>query len=399
MSGRRSHQPLSAMHAVSALALTVAAFSLLGGASRAAEPPPAVAAAVDRAVRPLLAQYDVPGMAVAVTVGGQSHVFNYGVTSKDHGTPVTADTLFEIGSVSKTFTATLVAYGQILGKLSLDDHPGRHMPALRGAAIDRATLLHLGTYTPGGLPLQLPGTVRTIADMTTYMKEWRPAAAPGAQRRYSNPSLGLFGHVASLAMGRPFADLMESEIFPKLGLRHSYTRVPTAQIANYAWGHDKANKPIRVKAAVFAAETYGVKTTATDLIRFVEANIRPETLEPAMRRAVEATQLGHFKVGEMVQGLGWEQYPYPVPLARLLAGNSEAMIYQAQPATALTPPRSPSEPALFNKTGSTNGFGAYAAFVPAKRIGIVILANKNYPIPARITAAHAVLEQLAAAAP
>jgi beta-lactamase class C len=52
---------------------------------------------------------------------------------------------------------------------------------------------------------------------------------------------------------------------------------------------------------------------------------------------------------------------------------------------------------LFNKTGSTNGFAAYAAFVPAKKIGIVMLANRNIPIPARITAAHAVLEQLAAA--
>lgn len=64
-------------------------------------------------------------------------------------------------------------------------------PALRSAAIDRAPLLHLGTYAAGGLPLQLPGTVRTAADMTAYMKAWTPAAAPGAQRSYSNPSLGL----------------------------------------------------------------------------------------------------------------------------------------------------------------------------------------------------------------
>jgi beta-lactamase class C len=68
-------------------------------------------------------------------------------------------------------------------------------------------------------------------------------------------------------------------------------------------------------------------------------------------------------------------------------------------ATPLTPPRVPAEPTLFNKTGSTGGFGAYVAFVPAEKIGIVILANKNVPIPARIAAAHAVLKQLSTEAP
>jgi len=96
----------------------------------------------------------------------------------------------------------------------------------------------------------------------------------------------------------------------------------------------------------------------------------------------------------MVQGLGWEQFAYPVTLDRLLAGNSDAMINKPQPATALTPPLPASRPALFNKTGSTNGFASYAVFVPDKRIGLVMLANKNFPISARVTAAYAVLKQL-----
>jgi beta-lactamase class C len=234
--------------------------------------------------------------------------------------------------------------------------------------------------------------------MATYLQQWKPSAAPGAQRRYSNPSIGLLGHVTGLAMGRNFADLVETELFPKLGLRRSFIRVPKAEIGTYAWGHDRADKQIRARPAVLAAEAYGVKTSAADLIRFVEANIRPDALEPQIRRAVEGTHVGYFKVGEMVQGLGWEQYPYPVALDRLLAGNATTMAFDAHAATQLTPPQAPSAPTLFNKTGSTNGFGAYVAFVPAKKIGIVMLANKNIPIPVRITAAHAVLTTLTAGA-
>jgi beta-lactamase class C len=380
-------------------ALAIFSFCLCVTAVRAADSPSKITAAVDGAFRPLLKEYDVPGIAVAVTVDSRHYFFNYGVASRAGNTPVTKDTLFEIGSVSKTFTATLVSYAQTLGKISLDDHPGKYMPQLRDRAIDAASLLNLGTYTAGGLPLQFPDAVADYAEMATYFQQWTPSAIPGAQRRYSNPSIGLLGHVTALAMRGNFADLLAAEIFPGLGLSHSYIRVPEAEMGNYAWGYDKANKPIRVNPGVFDAEAYGVKSSAADLVRFVEANIRPEGLKAPIRRAVESTHIGYFKVGEMVQGLGWEQYPYPIALSRLLAGNSGTMSMEANAAMQLTPPQTPSEPTLFNKTGSTNGFGAYVAFVPKKRIGIVMLANKNVPISARITAAHAVLEQLSSDVP
>ena len=381
------------------LGLAILAGCFLPTAIRAAEPPGEITAAVDRAFRPLLKEYDVLGIAVAVTVGGRRYFFNFGNASKEGNIPVTKDTLFEIGSLSKTFTATLVSYARTLGKISLDDHPGNYMPQLRDSAIDKATLLNLGSYTAGGLPLQFPDSVTNNAEMTTYFQQWKPDAAPGTQRRYSNPSMGLLGYTASLAMNGNFADLVETELFPRLGLSHSYIRVPAAQMPRYAWGYNEADKPIRVNPGVFDSEAYGVKSTASDMIRFVEANIRPENLEPPMRRAVEGTHIGYFKIGDMVQGLGWEQYAYPITQERLLAGNSDAMAMQANAVTQLTPPRTPSETTLFDKTGSTNGFGAYVAFVPEKKIGIVMLANKNFPNAARIKAAYGVIEQLSSEVP
>ena len=96
----------------------------------------------------------------------------------------------------------------------------------------------------------------------------------------------------------------------------------------------------------------------------------------------------------MTQGLGWEIYPYPVSRERLLAGNSADMALKANPAEKLDPPMAPRDDVLINKTGSTNGFGAYAVFIPARRLGIVMLANRNYPNPVRVEAAYAILSAL-----
>ncbi|MCV7290312.1 beta-lactamase [Mycolicibacterium wolinskyi] len=377
-------------------AVLVAAIALVSTASQAAGSPDAVQAAVDRAFRPLLEQYDVPGMAVAVTVDGRRYFVDYGLAANPGGPAVSRHTLFEIGSVSKAFTATLASYAQATGALSLDAHPSAYLPELRGSAVDAATLRDLGTYTAGGLPLQFPDTVTDDAGMLAYFREWSPTAAPGEIRRYSNPSIGLLGHLTSRAMRGDFADLMQAQVFSRLGLSSTYIHVPDSAMDRYAWGYDKANEPTRVSPGVFDAEAYGVKTSAADLIGFIEANIAPHRFDQSLQRAIEGTHVGYSRVGDMVQGLGWERYPYPVSLEVLLAGNSSTMAMEPQPALPIVPGRLPDGPALFNKTGSTDGFGSYALFVPDRQIGIVMLANKNFPIPARVTAAHAVLQELEA---
>lgn len=348
---------------------------------------------VDAAVLPIVAEHQLPGLAVAITVDGSAFFFNYGVASRETNQPVNEATLFELGSVSKTFTATLALYAQALGKLSLSDRSSQYMPQFKGRPIAEASLLNLGTYTAGGLPLQFPAEVDDEAGMLRYFQRWKPDARPGTRRQYSNPSIGLLGHITGVALQRPFTDAVETELLPQLGLRHTYIRVPQRAMADYAWGYDTKNKPVRVSPGVFDAEAYGVKSTAADMIRFVQLQLDPSGLEDPMRHAVAGTHQGHFAVRGMVQGLGWEQYPYPSSLAALLQGNSDPVIFEPNAAVRVTEPLS--GPRLFNKTGSTRGFGAYVAFVPQRRIGIVMLANRNYPIAARLRAAFAILDGIA----
>ncbi|MFJ2690202.1 class C beta-lactamase [Pseudomonas sp. NPDC087336] len=350
---------------------------------------------VSDVVRPVMHAQGISGMAVAVTFNGKQQYFNYGVASKETGKPVTQDTLFEIGSVSKTYTATLIGYAQATGKLALADKASEVLPALRGSAFDHISVLQLATYTAGGLPLQFPTEADSADKMLGYYQQWKPVYTAGSHRLYSNPSIGLSGYLAAHSMGQPFDEAMENNLLPKLGLKHTWLKVPQEQMALYAQGYDKADKPVRVGPGALDAEAYGVKTSAADLIGFVEANMKPAGLEKTLQQAIALTHTGYYSVGDMTQGLGWEMYRYPVTLERLLAGNSTAMAMQAHEVQWLNPPQPQAGNVLMNKTGSTGGFGAYVAYVPSKDIGVVILANKNYPNAERVKIAHQILSAMA----
>uniref|UniRef100_UPI0030F38598 class C beta-lactamase PDC-593 n=1 Tax=Pseudomonas aeruginosa TaxID=287 RepID=UPI0030F38598 len=352
-------------------------------------------ALVDAAVQPVMKANDIPGLAVAISLKGEPHYFSYGLASKEDGRRVTPETLFEIGSVSKTFTATLAGYALAQDKMRLDDRASQHWPALQGSRFDGISLLDLATYTAGGLPLQFPDSVqKDQAQIRDYYRQWQPTYAPGSQRRYSNPSIGLFGYLAARSLGQPFERLMEQQVFPALGLEQTHLDVPEAALAQYAQGYGKDDRPLRVGPGPLNAEGYGVKTSAADLLRFVDANLHPERLDRPWAQALDATHRGYYKVGDMTQGLGWEAYDWPISLKRLQAGNSTPMALQPHRIARLPAPQALEGQRLLNKTGSTNGFGAYVAFVPGRDLGLVILANRNYPNAERVKIAYAILSGL-----
>ncbi|MGP9633590.1 class C beta-lactamase [Halomonas sp. AOP43-A1-21] len=355
---------------------------------------PQIDALVNDTITALMAEHRIPGMAVALSVDGKRYYFNYGVADQAANTPVTADTLFELGSVSKTFTTALGAYAQASGALSLNDSASQYLLALEGSVFDDVSLVELATYTAGGLPLQFPDDVQDEDEMLDYYRHWQPDYPPGTHRQYSNPSIGLFGYLTAQRLGEPYAALMEEHVFSPLGLEHSYLEVPEEQQPHYAYGYSKDDEAVRVNPGVLDAQAYGVKTNTADMLTFIEAHMDSSTLDETLREALETTQMGYFSMGDMTQALGWERYAYPVTLDQLRAGNSLEMALEANEARRLQPPLPATQDVWFNKTGSTGGFGAYVAFVPSQQMGIVMLANRNYPNQARIEAAYHILTAL-----
>ena len=256
---------------------------------------------VAQSIEPLMQRYGIPGMAVGIAAQGRHKVYDYGVASKATGRPVTGQTLFEIGSLSKAFTATLAAYAQVSGRLSLSDVASKYLPSLRGSAFDRVTLLDLGTHTAGGLPLQVPDGIATTDQLMAYLQGFNPVYAPGTYRLYSNLGIGLLGIIAARAMNGDFATLMQTKLFSALGLRNTYLDVPSARADSYAQGYTTTDTPTRMRPGVLATEAYGIRSTAGDMLRFVEANMGETSADMAvpdatLRQAITRTHTGYDRL-------------------------------------------------------------------------------------------------------
>ncbi|WP_330983481.1 MULTISPECIES: class C beta-lactamase [Enterobacterales] len=349
---------------------------------------------VDETVQPLLKEQHIPGMAVAVIYEGKPYFFHYGLADIKAKRPVTDDTLFELGSVSKTFTGTAGGYAVQSEKANLNDAAADYSKQLTGAQWRNISLLQLATYTAGGLPLQLPDDVTDESSLWRYYNGWQPEWKPGTKRNYSNASIGLFGALAVSKSGLSFEQFMQQHVFQPLKLNHTWITVPESEQGNYAWGY-RNGEPVRVTPGMLDAEAYGVKTTIKDMAAFMQANIAPQQLpasDETLKKAIGTAQQGYYKIGDMYQGLGWEMYPWPINPQQVITASGKLLEVGA--AERQTPARPATPASWLHKTGSTNGFGAYIAFVPEKKLGIVMLANKNYPNPVRVTAAWQILHAL-----
>lgn len=345
---------------------------------------------IDKQANEIMKTYDVPGMSIAVSVDGKSQIFNYGFANKEKQQPVTNNTIFELGSMSKTFAAIMISYAEQKGALSLDDKVDNYIPALKGSRIGDTSLKSLATYTAGGLPLQFPDEVTNYEEMISYYREWKGEYPSDTKRLYSNVSIGLAAYIAALSLHDDYSNLLENKIFPSLKMSNTFVNVPESKMEYYAYGYNSENNPVRVNPGMLDAEAYGIKSTTTDLIKYMDVNMNTSNLSGDLKSAIDNTKKGYYKASTFSQGLAWEMYPYPVSIKSLLEGNSTDTIVNPQP---ISQPDEQNN-GWMNKTGSTGGFGTYIAYIPREKVGVIILANKYYPNDKRVKAAYAILKEI-----
>jgi CubicO group peptidase (beta-lactamase class C family) len=220
------------------LVAVVSCLVFLGHLHRATgqEPPPGLEAVVDRVVQRFLGDNDIPGAAVGIVRDGKLlYAKGHGVRSVERQEPVAVNTLFQIGSVTKVFTTTLLLQLRDEGRLALDDPVGTYLPAQaetpswrQGEERVMPTLRHLATHR-AGLPRNPPNRrdrphspsvmePYSIAELYQGLAKTTLTSRPGTAVQYSNYGFGVLSHVLERATGQPYEALLHEKLLAPLAM-------------------------------------------------------------------------------------------------------------------------------------------------------------------------------------
>jgi CubicO group peptidase (beta-lactamase class C family) len=350
--------------AATAAPLPTAARSRSDGAPLARQPTDTLFAQLDEKIQAAMAKHHIPGVAVGVFYGGQEYVRCYGVTNVDYPQPVDGDTLFRIGSISKTFTGTTVMRLVEQGLLDLDAPLRTYLPDFHladEAVAARVTLRQCLNHSAGWLGDCYTDFGRGADALTRYvagMAELPQLTPLGQVFSYNNAAVVLAGHVIETVVGQPYEDVVRAQILDPLGLDHTYFFSDEIVGYNLAATHAvEADRPV-VQPTLWRLwrtldPTGGLIASARDLLRYARfhlsdgATADPPVLQPATLRAMR-TDLGPG--GTMVAdfdgvGVSWFQ----------------RSITEGVP--------------VYEHTGDWSGQAAGVLFVPARGFALTVLTN------------------------
>ncbi|MER6998817.1 serine hydrolase domain-containing protein [Streptomyces sp. NPDC000410] len=229
-------------------------------------------------------EYGTPGVAVGVWADGQEFYACHGVTSVENPLPVDRDTLFQLGSVTKTHTATAVMRLVEEGRIDLDAPVRKYVPELvlsdERAAADM-TVLNLLNHTAGlgwNVIVDTGEGENALADFVARMTELEQLAAPGTRASYSQAGYNLVGRILENVTGLTYEQAIASLVLEPLGLSNSFFAPDDVMTRRFAVGHDfgedgtlAVSRPWRV----FRANNPGggLTSSVTDLLRWARFHL------------------------------------------------------------------------------------------------------------------------------
>lgn len=253
---------------------------------------------VERAITARMAAGEYPSMVVAVVDGDRSHFHAFG--KLDNGKAPDADTLYQIGSITKTFTATLLADAVQKGEVNLDTPvakllPGFRVPSRNGKDITLGELAMQDSGLPR-LPSNMlratssdPYAEYDAAKLKAFLAGYKLPRDPGAKYEYSNLGLGLLGYALAQHAGTSYGKLLQPRILGPLGMSATSTTFGQPLDPHWALGHDEQGKPVQPWHFDALAGCGAINSTGADMLRYLKANMGRGngTLQRAMKFAHE----------------------------------------------------------------------------------------------------------------
>jgi CubicO group peptidase (beta-lactamase class C family) len=261
----------------------------------------------------------VPGFALGLLRDDEEFTAGFGVTNLQHPLPVDADTLFQIGSITKTFTATAAMRLVDQGRLDLDAPVRQYLPDLRlldGDAQACVTPRHLLTHTAGWIGDYFSDTGRgddALARYVAELAEVEQLTPPGAHYSYCNSGFALLGRVIEVLTGETFETALRRLVLEPLGLERSFLFPEDAMTYRFAVGHANVrDQPVIAQPWSLPRSTTpagGITATVRELLRYArfqlgdgsglngEAVLRPESLHAMRQPLVPSTGLPDRAVG------------------------------------------------------------------------------------------------------
>jgi serine-type D-Ala-D-Ala carboxypeptidase/endopeptidase len=272
--------------------------------------------------------------------------------------PAGQRSVFEIGSITKLFTATLLADMAREGLVGIDDPVQRHLPTgvLMPSRSRDITLADLSSHRSGlpAVPRELllrafttdrgdPYARWEAAKLEAEIPRTKPKREAGRKFAYSNWGVGVLGHVLALRAGTDYEALVQARICAPLGLADTGLAAGGSRLAT---GHKRWGRPAQHWQLAGLAGAGGLRSTAVDLLAFLRLHAEPP--RTPLGEAARETHRPRIRLGRGHVGLGWMVFP---PRRRM-----------------------PFE--LFLHEGGTGGFRSFAGVVPEERLGVVVLANQ-----------------------
>ncbi len=278
---------------------------------------------VDERAKPLLKDHDTLGIVVGIWKDGKPHIYSYGkvLTPRGEHQP-DGDTIFEIGSITKTFTGILLAEAVKRKEVKLDDPVNLHLPKelqVVSKTEKPITLLHLATHQ-SGLPREPPllglfayNSLNPYADydlkkLSTFLKLDRKLREPGEKYEYSNIGMGLLGHaLVHAAKAESFNELVRERICKPLKLNDTSEAQTGTQKLRLAHAHNPTGKSTDPWDFATLSGAGALRSSAHDMLRYAAANmnIGKPALWPSMQVSHEERSKAASK--SIGVGLGWHR--------------------------------------------------------------------------------------------